>query len=72
MEPVLFGALFIGIISGCVPLIYGLYKNQLALALGGFFACIICGFVLGALLAFPMAGLFFYFIRNGSKSVRND
>jgi len=72
MESVLFGALLIGILSGCVPLIYGLNKNQLALALGGFFACIISGFVLGALLAFPMAGLFFFFIRNNSKSTRND
>jgi len=72
MESVIFGALLIGILSGCVPLIYGLNKNQLALALGGFFACIISGFVLGALLAFPMAGLFFFFIRNNSKSTRND
>ena len=72
MESVIFGALLIGIFSGCVPLIYGLNKNQLALALGGFFACIVSGFVLGALLAFPMAGLFFFFIRNNSKSTRND
>jgi hypothetical protein len=56
-------ALIVGILSGCVPLVYGLQKNQLALALGGFFACVISGFALGAILAFPMAGLFFYFIR---------
>ena len=69
---VILGALVIGILSGCVPLIYGLNKNQLALALGGFFACIVGGFVLGAILAFPMAGLFFFFIRNNSKSARDD
>lgn len=69
MDPsILFGALIVGIISGCVPLIYGLSKNQLSLALGGFFACIICGFVLGAILAFPMAGLFYYFINKNSSS----
>jgi len=72
MEPWLIGALLIGILSGCVPLIYGLKKNQLALALGGFFACIVSGFALGAILAFPMAGIFFYFIRNNSKSTKNN
>lgn len=76
MDPTIFGFIvgagLIGILSGCVPLIYGLSKNQPALALGGFFACIISGFILGAILAFPMAGLFFYFIRSYSKSTRND
>jgi len=62
----------VGVFSGCVPLIYGVSKNQLGLALGGFFACTVSGCVLGAILAFPMAGVFFYLIRNNPKSTRND
>lgn len=72
MSSAVFGALLIGIFSGCVPLIYGLNKNQPALALGGFFACVISGFVLGAILAFPMSGLFFFFIKNNGKSSRTE
>lgn len=67
MSSTVLGALFIGILSGCVPLIYGLKQNQLALAIGGFFACIVSGIILGAVLAFPMAGLFFYLIKNNSR-----
>lgn len=72
MSPVIFGALLLGVFSGCVPLIYGLKKDQLTLALVGFFACIVSGIILGAILAFPVAGLFFYFIRKQSKSVGGD
>ena len=72
MSGAVFGALLVGLLSGCVPLIYGLNKNRLSLALGGFFACVISGFVLGALLAFPMAGLFFYFIRKSSNQGANS
>lgn len=68
---VIVAALWIGIISGCIPLIYGLSRGQLGLAIGGFFACVVSGFIGGAIMAFPIAGVFFYLINKGSKSAGN-
>lgn len=58
-----FGGLVMGMICGCVPLFYGVFKNQLAFALTGFMACTVSGFMLGALLALPMSAVFCYIIR---------
>lgn len=67
MEPILILGLWVGILSGLLPLIYGLIKDQPKLAIGGFFACAFSGVVLGALLAFPMSGLFFYLIKKAKS-----
>jgi len=40
-----------GLLLGCIPLISGIRKNQARLAMGGFFACMISGAVLGCVLA---------------------
>ena len=62
------GGLLAGIISGLVPLIFGMKKDLPNMALGGFFACIITGLVGGFVLAIPMAAGFWYFINKASTN----
>jgi hypothetical protein len=61
-------ALAIGVICGLVPLIYGLRKGQTGLAWGGFAACIVAGFLLGIILALPVAAVFTWLIWRGARS----
>ena len=61
------GAIVAGVICGLVPLITGLVKGENALAWGGFVACIAGGFVLGLILAVPLAILFTVLIVRNSK-----
>ncbi len=52
------GALVVGFVFGLVPLICGLVKKRVGLAIGGFAACLVGGFILGLILALPMCALF--------------
>ena len=69
-EAVVFGLLIgsvVGALCGLVPLIFGVVRSQIPLAIGGFFACVACGAILGLLLAIPIAGLFVYLIVRASR-----
>ena len=60
IEPVviLIGAIFAGAVCGIWPLTAGAKKGRPGLGVIGFFACLGSGFVLGCLLALPMAIFF--------------
>jgi len=67
MDPIvfaaIFGALVTGVISGCIPLFYGAFKQQLGSGIWGFIICIISAQILGAILAFPVAAICCYMIK---------
>jgi hypothetical protein len=63
-------ALIAGIVCGLVPLIYGLRRGQTGLAVGGFVACLVGGFVLGLFLAVPLAALFTWLIWRKGHAAR--
>lgn len=52
------GSLFAGALVGLVPLICGLVKHRVGLAIGGFFACLVANFALGLILSIPACILF--------------
>lgn len=58
----IFGALAVGLITGIIVLIAGIRKDKIGLGIGGFFACLICGCLLGLILALPCCGIFIYLI----------
>jgi hypothetical protein len=60
-------AIVAGVVCGLVPLIFGLVRGETGLAWGGFGACIVAGFLLGLLLALPMAIIFTVLIWKNSK-----
>jgi hypothetical protein len=64
------GAIVVGILCGLGPLIYGIRKGKVGLAIGGLLTCIVAGFILGIILAAPTAGLFCYLIAQGSKQTK--
>jgi membrane protein implicated in regulation of membrane protease activity len=64
---IVIGALVAGVLCGLIPLVYGLVKRQQALAFGGLVACVAAGFVLGVVLALPMAALFAWLIWRADK-----
>ncbi|MEJ7716789.1 MAG: hypothetical protein WKF31_02060 [Thermoleophilaceae bacterium] len=69
-EAVTFGLLIgsvVGALCGLVPLIFGVVRSQIPLAIGGFFACVVCGAILGLILAIPIAALFAYLIVRASR-----
>jgi hypothetical protein len=66
-QEVVIVAIAVGIVCGLVPLIFGLIRGENALAFGGFVACIAGGFVLGLILAVPLAILFTVLISKRSK-----
>jgi len=55
---VLLGSLIAGVICGLWPLLAGLSKGRPIMGIIGFFACIPSAFVLGCLLALPVAFVF--------------
>jgi len=55
---VVIGALFMGAICGLWPLGAGMKKGRPGVGMTGFVACLGSGFVLGCLLALPMAIFF--------------
>lgn len=52
------GAILIGVICGLMPLITGLVKKQSSLGFIGLIGSIVGGFILGVLLALPIAIVF--------------
>jgi hypothetical protein len=56
---------------GLIPLIVGLVKRQKALAWIGFAVCIVCGILLGILLALPAAIVFLVIILVKAKKDKN-
>lgn len=58
----IYGALLMGGICGLGPIIVGALKKNMGLGIGGFFACVFSGLVLGILLAAPMCGIFIWLI----------
>ncbi|MGB9937338.1 MAG: hypothetical protein ACPK7O_06420 [Methanobacterium sp.] len=61
------GSLTMGFITGVIDLIYGLRKNDLKFGIIGFIACIISGFLFGALLAVPVCIVFLWLIRRNFR-----
>ncbi|MCR5641534.1 MAG: hypothetical protein K6G04_09310 [Lachnospiraceae bacterium] len=56
------GALVMGALLGLVPLISGIKKQKIGFAIGGFFACVVAGFLLGIILGLPVCALFTFLI----------
>jgi hypothetical protein len=67
----LLGGLVAGLVMGLIPLIVGLVKRQKALAWIGFAVCIVCGILLGILLALPAAIVFLVIILVKAKKDKN-
>jgi membrane protein implicated in regulation of membrane protease activity len=61
------GAILVGIVCGLIPLVFGLVRGETALAWCGFAACILGGFLLGIILALPIAIVFTVLIWKNSK-----
>lgn len=62
MNSVILGALIAGAIIGAVPAICGAVKGKIGLAVGGFFACLVCSLILGMILSIPCCAVFLFFI----------
>lgn len=62
MEAIILGALIGGAIVGLIPLITGIVNKKIGLAIGGFFACLVGGFIFGLFLSVPLCILFMYLI----------
>lgn len=60
----------VGTLCGLVPLIVGLVRNQVVLAVGGFVSCVVGGAVLGLILAIPLAAVFTILIVTRSRGQR--
>jgi len=67
MSWIFLGAMLTGLISGAIPLFYGAFRQKLATGVAGFVLCIISALILGAVLAFPVAAIFVFFIKKDSK-----
>lgn len=59
---VIVGALLTGAIIGAIPAICGAVKQKIGLSIGGFFACLVSGFIFGMILAIPVCAVFLFFI----------
>ncbi len=68
---VIFGALCVGLITGGIVLAAGIVKNKIGLGIGGFFACLICGCMLGLILAIPCCVIFMYLILKKAPDTKN-
>ena len=66
------GSIAVGVVVGLVPAITGAVKKKPALAVGGFFACLIAAFIMGIILAAPVCGVFMYFILRKPKNAANQ
>ena len=56
------GSLISGAIVGAIPAICGAIKQNISLAIGGFFACLFASFLLGLILAIPICAVFVFLI----------
>lgn len=66
------GAVVVGIITGLIPCITGFKKGKIGLAIGGFFACVVGGLILGLILAIPLCVLFMYLIQKSPKEQKDQ
>lgn len=69
---VIIGALITGAIIGAIPAICGAIKQKLGLAVGGFFACLFSGLLLGMILAVPVCAVFLFLIFRKNNKSQND
>lgn len=72
---VLIGSIGVGCIMGAIPAICGAVKGKIRLAVIGFFACVISGFLLGLLLSVPVCAVFVFLIfkrKPEKKSIEID
>jgi uncharacterized transporter YbjL len=67
----LIGGVIIGLLLGLIPLIAGVKKNHLGLAIGGFFSCIAAGAFLGFILSAPTAAIFWWIIKNAENKSKD-
>jgi len=56
-----------GMAVGMIPAISGAVKGKIGLAVGGFFACVVSGAILGLLLAVPVCAVFMFLIFKNSN-----
>lgn len=56
------GSLIIGALIGAIPAICGAIRQKPGLAIGGFFACLASGVLLGMILAVPVCAVFLFLI----------
>lgn len=56
------GSLIAGTFVGAIPAICGAIKQKPGLAIGGFFACLASGIILGMIGAIPVCAVFLYLI----------
>ena len=68
MGEVIVFALIAGALVGAVPAISGAVKGKVGLAIGGFFACLVSGLILGLIGAIPVCALFMFLIFKDSKA----
>ena len=62
------GSLLAGALIGAVPAICGAIKQKVGLAIGGFFACLVSGLLLGMILAIPVCAVFLFLIFRKDKN----
>jgi hypothetical protein len=60
-----------GLLLGLIPLITGMKKNQLGLAMGGFFGCIIAGAVGGLIMGIPCSALFWWLVKKSENKSKD-
>ena len=61
------GSILVGGVTGAVPAICGAIKGKIKLAIGGFFACLAGGLLLGLILSVPLCALFLFLIFKKDK-----
>ncbi len=66
------GSIAMGLITGAIVAITGAVKKKPALAVGGFFACLIAAFIMGLILAVPVCAIFMFFILRKPKNEANQ
>ena len=62
MNELIVFALLAGIFVGMIPAISGAIKGKVGLGIGGFFACLVSGLILGLIGAVPVCAVFLYLI----------
>ena len=65
------GSIVSGAIVGAIPMVCGIKKKKLGLAIGGFFACLVASFLLGLILSVPVCAVFLIFILKKDKTAEN-
>ena len=69
---IIVGSLLGGALVGLIPLICGLKKKKKGLAIGGFFACMLGGFIRGIVLAAVVCAVFMFLIFKKSGKAPSD